>query len=456
MPLIKENARKYWVLAAMGTVLGIVVLDETVVGVALPTMTRDLGLSTVGSHWVVNAYLLVFAGLAAAAGRLGDIVGLKTLFIIGLAIFGLASLASGFAQSGAWLIAARAVQGVGAAIVFPASLAMITHAFPPEQRGMAMGVYGAVGTFFLALGPFAGGFLSEFLSWRWIFWINPPIVIAIGAVVVAVWRDPPRESAVRLDVPGLVTLVAGVGLVVFAIMQGPDWGWAHLAIWLVLAAGLVITLLFVVVELRAAHPLIDVTLFRNGAFSSFNLVIFLAQFSKLAVFIFIAAYLQDRLGFSAMVAGIILLAGTVPPMLTSLPTGIILDRVGGRALLLGGLLASFLSMLWLALAVTWDSFWPLLPAMIIWGGCVSILFVPSLRDVMDAVSPDKRGQAGGISMTAQLLGGTVGMTVCGTLFATTGAYWTIFLLTAVLFLIVLVVCWRTLPRFAKPQSAETS
>ena len=456
MPLIKENARKYWVLAAMGTVLGIVVLDETVVGVALPTMTRDLGLSTVGSHWVVNAYLLVFAGLAAAAGRLGDIIGLKTLFIIGFAIFGLASLASGFAQSGAWLIAARAVQGVGAAIVFPASLAMITHAFPPEQRGMAMGVYGAVGTFFLALGPFAGGFLSEFLSWRWIFWINPPIVIAIGAVVVAVWRDPPRESVVRLDVPGLVTLVAGVGLVVFAIMQGPDWGWTHLMIWLVLAAGLVITLLFVVVELRAAHPLIDVALFRNGAFSSFNLVIFLAQFSKLAVFIFIAAYLQDRLGFSAMVAGIILLAGTVPPLLTSLPTGMILDRVGGRALLLGGLLASFLSMLWLALAVTWDSFWPLLPAMIIWGGCVSILFVPSLRDVMDAVSPDKRGQAGGISMTAQLLGGTVGMTVCGTLFATTGAYWTIFLLTAVLFLIVLVVCWRTLPRFAKPQSAETS
>lgn len=455
MPLIKENARKYWVLAAMGAVLGIVVLDETVVGVALPTMIRDLGLSTVGSHWVVNAYLLVFAGLAAAAGRLGDIVGLKTLFIIGLAIFGLASLASGFAQSGAWLIAARAIQGVGAAIVFPASLAMITHAFPPEQRGMAMGVYGAVGTFFLALGPFAGGFLSEFLSWRWIFWINPPIVIAIGAVVVAVWRDPPRESVARLDVPGLVTLVAGVGLVVFAIMQGPDWGWTHLAIWLVLAAGLVITLLFVVVELRAAHPLIDVALFRNGAFSSLNLIIFLAQFSKLAVFIFIAAYLQDRLGFSAMIAGVILLAGTVPPLLTSLPTGIILDRVGGRALLLGGLLASFLSMLWLALAVTWDSFWPLLPAMIIWGGCVSILFVPSLRDVMDAVSPDKRGQAGGISMTAQLLGGTVGMTVCGTLFAITGAYWPIFLLTAVLFLIVLVVCWRTLPRFEKPQSAAT-
>ncbi|MEM8587316.1 MAG: MFS transporter [Pseudomonadota bacterium] len=456
MPLISENPRKYWLLATMGLVLGVVLLDETVVGVALPTMIRDLGLSTVGSHWVVNAYLLVFAGLAAAAGRLGDIVGIKTLFIIGLAIFGLASLACGFAQSGAWLIAARAIQGVGAAIVFPASLAVITHAFPPEQRGMAMGVYSAVGTSFLALGPFAGGFFSDVLSWRWIFWINPPIVIAIAAVVVALLRDPPRGSGVRLDVPGLVTLVAGLSLVVFAIMQGPDWGWAHLAIWLVLAAGLAITLLFVVVELRASRPLIDVVLFENGAFSALNLTIVMAQFSKLAVFIFIAAYLQDVLGFPAMTAGLILLAGTVPPMLTSIPTGMILDRIGGRVILLGGLLASFFCMVWLALVVNWGSFWLLLPAMIIWGGCLQTQFVPALRDVMDAVSPDKRGQAGGISMTAQLLGGTVGMTVCGALFVTTGAYWTIYVLTAVMYLIVLVVCWRTLPRFAKPQSATTS
>ncbi|MEM7046016.1 MAG: MFS transporter, partial [Pseudomonadota bacterium] len=215
MALVSEGARKYWVLAAMGAVLGVVLLDETVVGVALPTMIRDLDLSVVGSHWVVNSYLLVFAVLAAAAGRLGDIVGLRMLFIVGLAIFGLASLASGFATSGAWLITSRAVQGVGSAIIFPASLAIISHAFPPEQRGMAIGVYGAIGTFFLSMGPFAGGFFSEYLSWRWIFWINPPIVIVIALVMLAMWRDPPREQAVRIDVPGLLALVAGLGMIVF-------------------------------------------------------------------------------------------------------------------------------------------------------------------------------------------------------------------------------------------------
>jgi EmrB/QacA subfamily drug resistance transporter len=453
---INDKTRKYWVLAAMGVVLGVVVLDETVVGIALPTLMRDLGLTTVESHWVVNAYLLVFAGLAAAAGRLGDIIGLKTLFIVGLAVFGLASLASGFAQNGAWLISTRAVQGVGAAIIFPASLAIITHAFPPEQRGMAMGIYGVIGTFFISLGPFAGGFFSEFLSWRWIFWINPPIVIAIAALTLAAWRDPPREPAVRIDGLGLVTLVVGLGLVVFAIMQGPDWGWSHLAVWLVFAVGVAVTIGFVVIELRTSRPLIDVALFGNGAFTSFNLAIFTSQFSKMAVFIFIAAYLQDVLGFSAMVAGIALLVSTVPPFLTAFPTGIALDKVGSRVLLLGGASASLLAMLWLAFAVTLDSYGLLVPALIIWGGCVSILFVPSLRDVMNAVPPEKRGQAGGISMTAQLLGGTVGMTVCGTIFAATGAYWPIFLLTACLYLGVLALCWLTVPRYRQAEDTKAS
>lgn len=440
----------------MGAVLGIVVLDETVVGVALPTMVRDLGLGVVTSHWVVNAYLLVFAGLAAAAGRLGDWVGLKALFIVGLAIFGLASLASGFAQNGAWLIATRAMQGVGAAIIFPASLAIISHAFPPAQLGMAMGIYGAIGTFFLALGPFAGGFVSEFLSWRWIFWINPPIVVVIGLVVLSVWCDPPREPAGQLDFGGLVTLVAGLGMVVFAIMQGPDWGWSHLAVWLVLVAGVAMMVLFVVLELRTSRPLIDVALFRTGAFTSFNLVIFLAQFSKIAVFIFAAAYLQSALGYSAMIAGIALLAGTVPPLMTAFPTGMVLDRLGARRLLLGGLTASVVAMVWMTLAVTRDSYVLLLPALIVWGGSVSVLFIPSLRDVMNAVPPGKRGQAGGISMTAQLLGGTVGMTVCGTVFAITGVYWPIFLLCGCLFLIVLVLCWATLPAFQHAETQEAA
>jgi len=182
---ISDTNRKWWILAAMGAILGVILLDETVVGVALPTMQTDLGMSEVTSHWVVNIYMLTLAGLAAAAGKIGDIIGHKTVMITGLIIFGAASLLCGFAQTDIWLIIARGIQGCGAAIIFPSSLAMTTIAFPPSQHGLALGIYGAIGTVFLSLGPLVGGFLTDFLSWRWIFWVNPPIVLAIAAIVLA-------------------------------------------------------------------------------------------------------------------------------------------------------------------------------------------------------------------------------------------------------------------------------
>jgi EmrB/QacA subfamily drug resistance transporter len=442
---IESHSRKWWVLGAMGGVLGIVLLDETVVGVALPTIIRELGLRQVTAHWVINAYLLVFAGLAAAAGRLGDILGLKALFIIGILIFGLASLVSGFAESGSWLITARAVQGIGAAVIFPASMAMITHAFPPKQRGVAIGIYGSIGTFFISLGPLVGGFFSEFLSWRWIFWINPPIAVAIALVVLAVWRDPRRDGdAVKLDAPGLLTLVAGLGLVVFAIMEGPDWGWSRVSVWVLLVAGTALLIGFISIERRAGQPLIDVTLFQGDVFTTLNLVIFVAQFSKIAVFVFVALYLQKALGFGALIAGIVLLSSTVPTLMTAYPTGRLLDRIGARALIVGGSAASGTAVLWLAIAVQLDNYAALLPALIVWGACQSILFVPALRGVMNAVPADKRGEAGGISMSAQLLGGTVGMTVCGTLYAATSLFGPIFAVTGCLILGVLAMSWITI------------
>ncbi len=443
MVTIREQNRKWWILGAMGTVLGIVTLDETVVGVALPTIIRDLNMTTVESHWVVNAYLLVFTGLAAAAGRLGDIIGLRLLFVVGLAIFALASLACGLAESGEWLIGLRAAQGIGAAVIFPGSLAMMTYAFPAEQRGIAMGIYGSIGTLLMSFGPLVGGFFSEYLSWRWIFWINPPIVAVVALLVLAVWQDPPRtQPKVKLDIPGLVTLVAGLGLIVFAVMEGPDWGWSHPAIWLLLAAGIVVLVFFVVIELRVSQPLIDVALFRNGAFTTFNLAIFAAQFSKIAVFVFVALYLQNALGYGALIAGAALLVSTIPTLMTAYPTGIILDRIGSRRLVVGASAAGVIAMLWAGLAVIWESYLLLVPALIVWGVCISLWFVPSLRDVMNTVPPDKRGEAGGISMTAQLLGGTVGMTTCSALLATTSVYWPIYAVTACLF-IVLFALGRT-------------
>lgn len=281
--VISDDRRKWWVLGAMGAILGVILLDETVVGVALPTIQIDLSMSEIDSHWVVNVYMLVLAGLAAAAGKLGDIVGHKALVTCGLALFGLSSLACGFADSGVWLIAARGFQGVGAAVIFPSSLAMVTMAFPENQRGLALGIYGAIGTVFLALGPFVGGLLTDVASWRWIFWINPPVVLAVALIVLAAWIEPPRAGArQRVDRTGLVLLVAGLSMVVFATMEGPEASWGDPIILTLLLTGLALLAGFVFVELGKPAPLIEVDLFANATFAGCNLVIFAAQFTKMA------------------------------------------------------------------------------------------------------------------------------------------------------------------------------
>ncbi|MEM9683234.1 MAG: MFS transporter, partial [Pseudomonadota bacterium] len=195
------------------------------------------------------------------------------------------------------------------------------------------------------------------------------------------------------------------------------------------------------VELRAREPLIDVILFRNGAFTTFNLVVFTAQFSKIAVFVFAALYLQNVVGFGALIAGVMILFGTIPTVISAYPTGIVLDRIGSRTLLLGAAGMAALAMFWMCFAVVRESYLLAVPALIVWGFCISVLFVPALRDVMMAVPAEKRGEAGGISMTAQLLGGTVGMTICGALIATTSNFVLVYLVTGALFVLLFVLIW---------------
>ncbi len=450
MQILNDKNRKWWILVAMGGVVGLILLDETVVGVALPSVKRDLGLSQVAAHWVINAYLLVFAGLAAAAGKLGDVIGLKRLFILGVVIFGVASLAAGFAQNGSWLITARAIQGIGAAVIFPSSIAMVTIAFPKEQRGLALGIYGAIGTVFLALGPLIGGFVTDVFSWRWIFWINPPIAAGIALMVAAAWVNPPREQATaRFDYLGLMLLVSGLSLFVIALMQGPEWGWSDPAILALLIAGLALLATFAVVERRIATPLIDVDLFDSATFSACNIVVFAAQFSKIAVIVFGAIYLQNALNMRPLEAGLALVAAVGPAPFTAALSGRLADRVGSRIPTLAGLTAAGLALLWVGFAVVWDNYWLLLPALLIWGGASPFLFMPPQRAIMNAVPASKQGQAGGIAMTSQLLGGTIGMAVCGTLFVMTKDFRVVFLATAVLMLTVLLIGWLAIERGTK-------
>ena len=341
----------------MGGVVGLILLDETVVGVALPAIRRDLALSSLAAHWVINAYLLVFAMLAAAAGKLGDIFGQKGLFLAGSGLFGLASLACGLAENGPWLIAARAFQGVGAAVIFPASLAMVSLVFPAAERGRALGIYGAVGTAFLAVGPLVGGAITDLASWRWIFWINPVLVVVIALVVIAKWSDVPRDKAVSpFDRAGLASLVIGLALFVFAVMQAPDWGWTRPAVLGLLAAGAGGLALFARVEARAPAPLIELGLFRSAGFTACNLVVFAAQFAKIAIIVFGALYLQDRLGLSPIMAGLCLVAAVGPVVFTAGLSGRLADRFGARRPILAGLALMSLAVLWLGLFIARDSF----------------------------------------------------------------------------------------------------
>lgn len=439
-----DKQRRWWILGALGAALGMFLLDETVVGVALPTIQQDLDLSTTASHWVVNIYLLVLACLAAASGRLCDVFGFKWLFLSGISLFGIASIGCGMATTLVELLFARAFQGVGAAIIFPASMAMIAGIFPEEERGRALGIYGAVGTMFLASGPFVGGLLTDTLSWRWIFWINPVVVVATAAVVWFHWVDLPRGPTPKeFDFPGLGMLIGGIGLVVFATMQGPDWGWSHPLIWILLLAGLFLLALFARLELSANHPFIEVDLFRSGAFTTCNLMVFTGQFTKIAVLVILSIYFQKELDMSPLVAGVALLAGVVPAPLSAVIGGNMTDRLGSRKPALLGLAGAFVSFAWLAVAVDLQNYWTMFPALVLWGLVTSLIFLPGLRGGVNSVPIAKQGQVGGIMLTAQLVGGTVGMTLCGTLLATTGSYQLPLMVTALLTGLVFILTWRT-------------
>lgn len=445
MPRIDDEHRKWWILVSMGAVGGLILLDETVIGVALPSIQRDLGMSHLGAHWVVNAYLLVFAGFAAAGGRSGDVLGLKAVFVGSVMLFGVASLAAGFAEDAAWLIAARAVQGLGAAVIFPASIAMVAGIFPEHERGRAIGNMAAVGLAFFAAGPLVGGFLTEALSWRWIFWINAPLVLLIVAIVLATWVDGPSAGPrPSVDYGGLVTLVGGLGLLVLALMQGPQWGWAHGPTLALLAGAAALLVLFVLIERRRVAPLLQLDLFRNASFSACILVIFSGQYSKIAVIVFGALYLQQVLGMSPFAAGLGLLVAAAGTLIAAAPAGRLADRCGVRRPTLAALALAAVAILWIGFASRWDSYALLLPGLVVWGLALAICFMPPQKAVMSAVPGEAQGQASGILMTSRLLGATIGMAICSALFTMTGSFEMVFLVTGAIMLAVLLLGWLTI------------
>lgn len=443
--LINEDNRKWIILVAASFAFGLIMLDETVVAVALPTIQRDLSMTQLLSHWVINSYLLVIAGFIAIGGKLGDIIGYRTLFVAGVLIFGIFSLAAGFAQSATWILATRALQGFGAAIIFPASMALLALTFPASQRGLAMGVYGGIGSIFVALGPLVGGFLTDEISWRWIFWINVPIIAIIILVFLASWREPSFKSArPRIDIPGLITLVLGISTLVMAIMQGADWGWdSHIIIVLFIVSAVMLTL-FYIIERKVSEPLIEVDLFRNETFTASNFAIFTGQFTKIAVIVFGALYFQEALKMDPLKAGAALLPAMIPIPIVAIIAGKATDKYGPRYPTLIGLLISGIALFLMGITVGTDSYRLLIPILVLWGIALSSIFAPALTAVMLSVPDEKQGQSSGIVLTSQIFGATIGLAILSAVLNEFHSYRFVFILTAVIVFFTLFVGWMYL------------
>ncbi|MFW0794524.1 MFS transporter [Gordonia sp. CPCC 205515] len=412
------TGNRWLTLFAMTGALSMIMLDQTVVTVALPSMTRDLGLSSSGQQWVVNAYVLAMAACVALGGKLGDRLGPVTCFRLGVITFFVASVFCGIAPAGGgefWILAARAAQGIGAALMMPVSAKIVMDAFPITERGRAMAVYAGVSQIFLAIGPLIGGALTEWVSWRAVFWLNVPVgVIALILVAVARPANERRRDA-HISMGAAALLITGLFLTVLAIQQGSTWHWGSAATLVPLITGLLLTAAFVATQWRSATPLVAVRLFTRRAFTANLVTLGLVQFSLLATILFSTLYMQDLLHMSPMKAGLASLPLILPITVAAQLGGRWYDRRGNRPPVITGLAIATIGMICWTLALPHLDYTLQVPGMIITGFGLGLVFSPTNTDALSRVSTAERSQASGIVQTIRQLGGTLGVAVIGSI-----------------------------------------
>jgi EmrB/QacA subfamily drug resistance transporter len=413
---ITDDNRRWWTLGAMCFALFMIMLDNTVVNVALPAIQNDLHSSISGLEWTVNAYTLSFAVLLVTGGRLGDIFGRRRMFLFGVVVFGLSSAFIGLSQSEAWLVAGRAAQGIGAAFMMPATLSIITNAFPAHERGKAIGTWAGVSALALAIGPVVGGFLVENVSWQSIFFLNVPVAALAVVVTIAATRESRDENSTHhVDFPGVTAVTIGLAALVLALVEGNSWGWGSASIVGLLALSAAGLVAFAIVERRVVEPMVDFQFFRSRSFLGANLVAFIVSFAMLAMFFFLALYMQNIKGYSPLQAGVRFLPSTVVIILVAPISGRLSDRIGPRPLMTAGLLIVAGSLFWQGHLEVDTSYGFLIGAFMLMGLGMGLVMSPMSTAGMNAVEPAKAGVASGILTMSRMVGGTFGVAAMGAL-----------------------------------------
>jgi EmrB/QacA subfamily drug resistance transporter len=414
--------RKWWTLIAVSVATFMLLLDISVVNVALPSIREDLGASFSDLQWVVDAYALTLAALVLTAGSLADRLGRRRVFAAGLAIFTLASLLCALAPDPTFLNLSRAVQGIGGAVMFAVSLALIAQEFAPgRERGTAMGAYGATIGVAVAIGPLVGGALTDWLGWESIFYLNVPVGLAAIAITYLKVRESRDPNATRVDWPGTVTFSAALGLLVLALVRGNDEGWDSTLILSLFASAAVLLALFVAIERRVAEPMLPLHLFRRPAFTGVQIAAFAVSGSMFALFLYLTLYLQNYLGLTPLEAGLRYLPVTVASFLAAPIAGMLLSRVQARVLMSGGLALAGIGLLLMTGVDAGDDWTTLLAGFLVAGVGVGLLN-PVIGDVALSVVPkEQSGMAAGIMDTFRQVGVSVGIAVWGAVFVAQGA-----------------------------------
>jgi EmrB/QacA subfamily drug resistance transporter len=415
-------AHQTWtvVLAAVGQFM--VALDTLVVTTSLPALRAGLHTNLEGLEWTVNAYNLAFASGLLTAAALGDRFGRRRVFLCGVGLFALGSALAALAPNVGLLVAARAIQGGGAAAVMPLSLTLISDAFPPERRGVAIGLWGGIAGLGIAAGPILGGSIVDAASWHWIFWINVPV----GAALVALGRHRLAESFGpnrRLDLFGVAISGAGLLAVTWGLVQAGTAGWASPQVIAPLAAGVVLVAAFVGWEHRTDQPMVPMSMFANRSFSSANLISLLMYAGLFGALFFVAQFLQNAEGYSPLQAGLRLLPWAVPPIIVMPAAGKLAQRFGNRPIMAAGMALQTVGLALLAGLVTPTlAYWQLAVALVIQSVGTSLCFPTVANAALSAVSPDQVGIASGTNSSLRELGGVMGVAVLSTLFARQGGY----------------------------------